>query len=218
MAKRTKAILIIASVVVVAFLGLSGYLLSSFKVITLPTGSMANTIVPGESVLCLLNGSEVKRGEIVLFKLPSDPKVIFLKRIVGLPGDRIQVHGVKVFVNDEELPEARTYIEMTNRNGAQPELPPPGGSEGNGPYRVYYTKREAGDDQSLDMMAGMKYGAIEEFQIPPGQYFVLGDCRDNSLDSRYWGTVPIENIIGKALMIIASNDPQRQSKLYQRLR
>ncbi|MBP6820188.1 MAG: signal peptidase I, partial [Acidobacteria bacterium] len=68
---------------------------------------------------------------------------------------------------------------------------------------------------SMDLASAMKYGVTEEFKIPPGQYFVMGDCRDNSFDSRYWGTVPIENIAGKALMIVASAD---SSRLYQTLK
>jgi signal peptidase I len=88
MSKRTKILLIAASIAVVVFLAIGVYVLSSFRVVKLPAGSMANTIVPGESVLCLLSNSEVNRGEIILFKLPSDPKVTYLKRVIGLPDDR----------------------------------------------------------------------------------------------------------------------------------
>jgi signal peptidase I len=212
MSKRTKILLIAASIAVVVFLVIGVYVLSSFRVVKLPAGSMANTIVPGESVLCLLTNIEVKRGEIILFKLPSDPKVTYLKRVIGLPGDRIQVRGVKVFINGAELPEARTFILLTPNQSVQPEL----SSEGNGAYQVYPEKLEVSEEDQ-DMTMGMKFGVAEEFHIPAGQYFVMGDCRNNSLDSRYWGTVPRENIIGKALMIVGSNDPQRQSKLYQTL-
>lgn len=210
---RTKIILIATSIVAAGFLAISVYMLSIFRAVKLQSGSMANTIVAGESVLCLLSGSDIKRGEIVLFKLPTDPKVTYLKRVIGLPGDRIQIQGTKVFINGGELPETITFITMTFDQAVQPEL----SSEGAGPYRVYYEKRDAGEDD-LDMTVGMKFGVDQEFHIPEGQYFVMGDCRNNSLDSRFWGTVPRENIIGKALMIVASNDPQRQSKLYQTLK
>ncbi|HMX28199.1 MAG TPA: signal peptidase I, partial [Blastocatellia bacterium] len=122
MSKRSKVFLIVASVAAIAFLAMAVFVFTSFRVVKLPTGSMANTIVPGESVLCFLSGSEVKRGEIILFKLPTDPKVTYLKRVIGLPGDRIQIRGVKVFINGAELPEERTFIELTPSQPIQPEL------------------------------------------------------------------------------------------------
>lgn len=212
MKKRVKILLAVALVGGIAFLALGVFSFLSFRIVRFPTPSMANTIIPGESVLCSLISDEVKRGDIVWFKLPTDPKVTYLKRVIGLPEDRIQVRGTKVFINDQELPEARTYIEVTDPNGRQPEI----SVEGNdGPYRVYYTKRALQENDNMDMASHMKYGVTEEFKIPSGNFFVMGDCRDNSLDSRYWGTVPRENIIGKALMIIASADSNR---LYQKLK
>lgn len=216
MSKKMKVVVLLLSIAAVAILAMGVFAFVSFRIVKLPTGSMANTIVPGESVLCLMNGSEIRRGQIVLFKLPTDPKILYLKRVIGLPGDLIQVRGAKVFINGQEFPEARTYIELTNNNGAQPELSF-NRSEGDGPYRVYYERREA-DDSPVSGEMGMKYGVTEALQIPSDRYFVMGDCRDNSLDSRYWGTVPRANIIGRALMIVATNDPKRQSKLFEPLK
>jgi signal peptidase I len=153
---------------------------------------------------------EVKRGDIVIFKFPQDPKVNYMQRIVGLPGETVQISGTKVLINGRELPEARTFIELTAEKKAMPEL----GSEGEGAYRVYYEKRDPTAEPEL---FPAMYGVAEPFQIPAGHYFVLGDCRDNSADSRYWGTLPRDLIIGKALMIVATEDPSRQEKLYRRL-
>lgn len=212
MTKRSKILLGLVVVAIVAFLVAGVYSFLSFRVVRLATGSMANTIIPGEGVLCSLGVGEVKRGDIVWFKWPVDPKVSYLKRVIGLPGDRIQVRGTKVFINDQELPEALTFVELEDPNNKAKEI----SVESNvGPYRVYYAKRVGQEDEMMDLTSGMKFGVAEEYKIPAGQYFVMGDSRDNSQDSRYWGTVPRENFIGKALMIVASADSNR---LYQNLK
>lgn len=214
MTKRVKILLGIVAVVVVLFLAMGVYAFFSVRVVRVPTGSMANTIIPGESVLCSLIFGDMKRGDIVMFKFPPDPKVSYLSRVVGLPGDRIQIQGRKVFLNDQQLPEARTIIEIgpESVNRASRELSV---ETSDGPYRVYYSTRSLEEFGDVGGQFGMKYGIVEELKIPPGQYFVMGDCRDNSMDSRYWGTVPRENIAGKALMIVASAD---SSRLYQTLK
>lgn len=214
MTKRVKILLGIVAVAVVLFLVMGIYAFFRVRVVRVPTGSMANTIIPGESVLCSLIVGDVKRGDIVMFKFPPDPKVSYLSRVIGLPGDRIQIQGRKVFLNDQELPEARTIIEIgpESVNGASRELSV---ETSDGPYRVYYSKRSLEQFEGVGGQFGMKYGVVEELKIPPGQYFVMGDNRDNSMDSRYWGTVPRENIAGKALMIVASADSSRH---YQTLK
>ena len=139
MTKRAKILLIISGVLVVAFLALGIVSFFSVRVVRFPTPSMANTIIPGESVLCSLAIGEVKRGDIIWFKFPPDPKTSYLKRVVGLPGDKIQVRGMKVFINGQELAEARTLIEIgpeVNANAAK-ELSI---ETAEGPYRVYYDK------------------------------------------------------------------------------
>lgn len=188
------------------------YAFLSLRVVRVPQGSMANTIISGESVLCSKSVSEVGQGDIVMFKWPSDPNVMFLKRVIGLPGDRIQIRGIKVFINDQELAEARTFIEMDDPGSKVKEISV---ERNEGPYRVYYIKRVWQEDEMMDQASVMKFGVAEEYKIPAGQYFVMGDCRDNSMDSRFWGAVPRENIVGKAMMIVASADSKR---LYQTLK
>jgi signal peptidase I len=186
-----------------------------FRVVTLPTGSMANTLIPGDRVLCALRGGEVKRGDIVLFKLPSNPKVMYLKRVIGLPGERAQIRGTRVYINGQELPEARTFVNLfanaQEMEGPLAEI----SSEGAGPYRVYYEKNRDSDEAFSAMM---KYGGAEEYQIPQGHYYVLGDCRDNSEDSRFWGTVPRELIVGTALMVVGSKNKGKEDRFFKPLK
>jgi len=177
----------------------------------MPTGSMANTIIPGDRLLCQISNGEMRRGDIVLFKLPTDPKVQYIKRVIGLPGETIQLRGTQVLINGQELAEARTFVDPENLQGELKEL----SSQGTGAYRVFYIKRESRGDEEFH---GAKYAIAEPFQVPPGHYFVLGDSRDNSLDSRYWGTVPHELIVGKALMIIDSKAPNGEKRAFKYLK
>jgi signal peptidase I len=169
------------------------------RLVNVPTGSMANTIVPGDTVVISTEVGQIKRGDLVIFKLPSKPEVKYIKRIIGLPGETIQMKGMKVFINARELPERRVMIEfLPDQHGPYKEL----SSEGSGAYSVYYDKStERGEE-----IPGMKFGVREEYKIPAGHYFVLGDCRDNALDSRFWGTVPAENIVGRPVSIHSSVD------------
>src|SRR5262245_538013 len=186
----------------------------SFRIVNVPTGSMANTIMPCHRVLCKLGAGNIERGEIVLFRLPNDPKYIYLKRVIGLPGETIQFRGMKVLINGQELAEARIIIDLRNDDGSFKGLHPEVSSDGAGKYRVYYAKRESGFDEDTP---GMRFGGGVAYRVPERSYFLLGDCRDNALDSRYYGTVPRENIIGKALMILDSQVPGGEKRAYTSL-
>ena len=198
---RSNKFLIVAGVLIMLVVVVGGVWYFLFFGIARPmTPSMANTIIPGDQVLYSKRVGQVQRGDLVIFKYPPDPKVQYIKRVVGLPGETIQLHGTKVLINSRELPEARTFVDLTDRKGALKEI----SSEGEGRYHVYYEKRETPD---LDYFTGEKFAKATPFLIPQGQYFLLGDSRDNSLDSRYWGTVPRELITGKVLMILSSDAP-----------
>jgi signal peptidase I len=161
----------------------------------------------------LLPTREIKRGDIIVFKFPQDAKVNYVKRVIGLPGDKVLVKGTHVFVNDKELPEQRVTINLLdNRYSAHPEIkvaPAPPGAH----YRVYYDDRDH-DTPEFGFGSETKYGVNEPVIVPPDSYFAMGDNRDNSLDSRYWGFVPRSNIIGHALYVYWSynpNDPKTKS-------
>ena len=165
----------------------------------IPSGSMEDTLLVGDHLLVdklayaphdagtakLLPYSDIKRGDIIVFRYPVDIKETFVKRVMGVPGDRIHLENRRVFLNGHPLDEP--YVAYKHS---------PSGYADNFPtapvdYPLF--------PQAVRMLAeNVEHG---EVVVPPGHYFAMGDNRDNSSDSRYWGFVPRENIIGKPLVI-----------------
>lgn len=134
-----------------------------------------------------------ERGDVAVFKLPSDNRTDYIKRVVGLPGDKIQVKDGVLYVNGEPVRRepAGSFVEDIDGRGiAVPILEEtlPGG-------RFYMT---------IDITRQGPLDNTRVYEVPPGHVFAMGDNRDNSLDSRYWGFVPRENIIGKPAIIFWS--------------
>jgi signal peptidase I len=171
----------------------------------IPTGSMENTLLVGDHVLVdklayapgdavskhLLPYEDVKRGDIIVFRNPLKINENLVKRAMGIPGDRIRLENKQLFVNGKPVNESRYVIHSTHYVDDYRDNFPcqPNASV---PERVIAMLRD-----------NVSNG---ELIVPPGQVFAMGDNRDNSLDSRYWGFVPRENIIGKPLMIYWSYD------------
>ena len=167
---------------------------------TIPSESMERTLLVGDYVLVdklsygggttgnrLLPYRKIQRGDIVVFHYPVRPQQHFVKRVVGLPGDRVRLINKRVYVNGAALDEPYVQYISAVRD----------------PYRDDFPRT---DIPSLGVTArwwGEMQKLVEDKQliIPEGSYFVLGDNRDDSQDSRYWGFVPRENIIGRPLMI-----------------
>jgi signal peptidase I len=216
MSKKGKALIVGATALFLALAGVATYFLIYYRIVHVPTGAMANTIIPGDRVLCRMHVGEIKRGDIVIFKLPTDPKVMYVKRVIGLPGETIQVKGRRVFINDKELPEERALIRLTG----EPELPivkvEPKPQDAW--YRVFYDNEGYFGDDENEINRGIKYGVAEPYRVPQGHYFLLGDSRDNSEDSRYWGTVPRELVVGEALMIYTSSAKGGEGRLFKPLK
>jgi signal peptidase I len=169
-----------------------------------PTPSMDTTVMVGDHLLVdklsysppgvasryLLPYTEVRRGDIIVFRYPIDIRQNYVKRVIGIPGDRLRIQDKMVYINGRRLQEPY----------AQHIFP------GVEPYRDNFPAAPVGPvyDRAREQMLPHVHDG--ELVIPPGQYFAMGDNRDNSLDSRYWGLVPRENIIGKPLLIFWSYD------------
>lgn len=145
-----------------------------------------------------LFGSEPKRGDVIVFKLPSDEHTDYIKRLIGLPGDTVQMRHGLLYINGVPLdrralaePEANAYLTPPSWSHDYEELLPEG---------VRHIIREEGDDRTLD--------DTPAFQVPKGHYFFMGDNRDNSQDSRtpMVGFVPADNLVGRAEVIFFSLD------------
>ncbi|HSE34124.1 MAG TPA: signal peptidase I [Pyrinomonadaceae bacterium] len=211
--------------VIMALFGMT-FIVQAVKV---PTGSMQNTITIGDHLLVnkfifapgtslpFLPQREIRHGDIIVFKYPgnrydpsrdqrADNKPIvtnYVKRVIGLPGDRIRIEGHNVFVNDRVVPEHR--IEAIEYNGKAPlrimSSPEPKPDE---KYDVYY--RPDSNEDSSDYDVFRFEGNGREITVPEASYFVMGDNRNNSEDSRYWGFVPRDLVIGRAMFVYWSYD------------
>lgn len=144
-----------------------------------------------------LAGRLPERGDVVVFRRPSDPREIWIKRVIGLPGDVVEISGGVIFVNGEPLAQRRLG---PGRDDAQPLSPVEIVAETTAAGLTYQTF-DAGPDQAGDDRAAIT--------VPEGQLFVMGDHRDNSLDSRWpaelgVGLLPTTNLVGRAERVIAS--------------
>jgi signal peptidase I len=168
-----------------------------------PTGSMEGTVLVGDHVFvdklayaphgtisgALLPYSDVKRGDVIVFRYPLDIKQTYVKRVVGIPGDRVRFEHKRLILNGKAVREPYTRL-MANRESnyldnfpQRPDIPI--------------------DRRAMEMLSHVRDG---ELVVPEGQYFAIGDNRDNSADSRFWGFVPRANIVGKPLFVFWSYD------------
>lgn len=207
--------------VIMALFGMT-FIVQAVKV---PTGSMLNTILVGDHLLVnkFIFGQDglmldkftphrpIKRGDIIVFKYPNDPTTNYVKRVIGLPGETIEMKGNSVFINGKELPEQNVLADQPLGDSYAPlEILKVSEALPGATYKAYYSYEydpaEAVIEKSL---AGQKFGIEAPFQIPTDHYFAMGDNRDNSQDSRYWGTVPKQNIVGRAWIVYYSLDTSK---------
>jgi signal peptidase I len=165
----------------------------------IPTGSMEDTLLIGDHLLVdklayapsgpvskhLLPYTPVKRGDIIVFRYPVDISQTFVKRCMGVPGDHIRIVNKQVYLNGVKLEEPYKYHKTDYIDSYRDNFP--------GEPNVNLAPG------AIDMLRNHVVNG--EVVVPPNSYFAMGDNRDSSLDSRYWGFVPRENIIGKPLII-----------------
>jgi signal peptidase I len=206
---------LIGTVVIAVFV--ITFVVQAFQI---PSESMENTLLVGDYLLVnklcygesglgdhLMPYQKIARGDIVVFHYPVDPKQHFVKRVIGLPGDRLRLINKKVWINGKALGEPYLRFLEPPNNMFRDNFPrmdiPPLNIEG----KWWLQMRKLVEDGQLI--------------VPEGHYFVMGDNRDDSQDSRYWGFVPRENIIGRPLLIYWSvknwEDPRTSNSFLDQL-
>jgi signal peptidase I len=197
-----KKIIIVSSILILTgIVGLVVLQYLFFKNVRVPTSSMSNTIVPGDCLVAHRLFGGLKRGDLVIFAYSGQPSIYYVSRVVGLPGETIFVRDALVYVNGQPIPEQRVYVKYPYdfEYGVMDET----STEGSGPYRVYYFQLDENPRRGGE--PDMTFAVREPFHIPDNQYFMMSDNRDNSLDSRFKGPVPLELIWGKPTMIYWSS-------------
>jgi signal peptidase I len=201
--------------VIVAVFLLRSFLFEPFKI---PSGSMIPTLVVGDLILVnkyhygirlpvintkVVDVNEPQRGDVIVFRYPVDPRVDYIKRIVGLPGDEVSYLNKRLAINGQDVPltalpdyyddDSMRYVLQFSEKLGEVE------------HRILVDRDRPGFIPAVANFPNRencRYSAEGVVcKVPPGHYYVLGDNRDNSQDSRFWGFVPDQNIVGKAFFV-----------------
>lgn len=200
-ARRTGFREYVESLLVTVLLALFGttFIVQAFKI---PSPSMEPTLLVGDHVLVnkflfggrgawydrVLPYREIRRGDIIVFRFPFDDHAHYVKRVIGLPGDRIKILDRSVYLNDQ-------IIEEPYKVHSGPYDP---FGENFPPVSHLFSRTNVRPEWAAQLMAHVSKGALV---VPPGKLFVMGDNRDSSLDSRFWGFADRESVMGRPLMI-----------------
>jgi len=202
--------------IVLIVLLLRSFLVEPFRI---PSGSMMPTLLIGDFILVnkftygirlpvintkLIELNTPKRGDIIVFRYPKQPSVDYIKRVIGLPGDKIAYYNKQLYINgkhikDLSLGRYQGIGQGKNMTGAE----------------LILENLETVEHDILRLPGAPSVEGV--YVVPEGHYFVMGDNRDNSNDSRYWGTVPEKNLVGKAFFIWMSWDWQNKGIGFNRI-
>lgn len=190
--------------VILAVLVIRSFIFEPFRI---PSGSMIPTLFNGDFILVnkfsyglrlpvlhkeIIDFGEPERGDVVVFRYPLDTSQDYIKRVIGLPGDRIVYRDKRLYVNGEPVRQ----MDLGRYTG--PEQEPDA-----------LLKREWLSDVVHPIVVNTGSPDRDfEYEVPPGSYFVMGDNRDRSSDSRFWGPVPAGNMVGRAFLVWMSWDPE----------
>jgi signal peptidase I len=192
-------------VLLIVFL-LRSFLYEPFRI---PSGSLEPTLLVGDFILVnkfdygirlpvfhekIFSTGDVHRGDIFVFRYPVDPSIDYIKRVIGLPGDKISYIDKVLYVNGQKMPQE--FQKNTTDKGEDGSV-----------WNVVQKQEDFfGIKHSIFQIPNRNDGDLKDVVVPPDMYFAMGDNRDDSGDSRYWGFVPDKNIIGKASVVWMSWD------------
>ena len=203
-------------ILLIVFL-LRSFLFEPFRI---PSGSLEPTLFTGDFILVnkyhygvrlpvlhtkLLEKNLPERGDIMVFRWPPNPSFNFIKRVIGLPGDKISYIHKELFVNGQKIPQ-----EYFQNNTAFDE-------SGNEWQAIEKQENLLGVKHHIYIDEAKSSHDFQEISVPEGMYFVMGDNRDDSADSRYWGFVPEQNIVGQAMVVWMSWDNIKKNIRFNRI-
>ncbi|OGT22246.1 MAG: signal peptidase I [Gammaproteobacteria bacterium RIFCSPHIGHO2_02_FULL_42_13] len=203
--------------ILLAVLVIRSFIIQPF---TVPTGSLEPTVQPGDFLAVnqfayglrlpvinkkIVSISNPKRGDIVVFEFPADTRVDFVKRVVGLPGDHLVYKNKTLYINGQEMKQTGV--------GKGIDYEPPTMTF---PVTIMQENLE-GVAHNIQINPAKKDSYVYDIMVPKGQYFMMGDNRDGSEDSRFWGFVPERDLIGKAFFIWMSWDKQKHWVRWSRI-
>tara|TARA_B100001996_G_scaffold226589_1_gene174500 strand:- start:303 stop:1052 length:750 start_codon:yes stop_codon:yes gene_type:complete len=201
--------------ILIIVLFLRSFLAEPFRI---PSGSMLPTLLIGDYILVnkyqygvrlpitkskIIEISEPKRGDIIVFRYPENEKINFIKRVIGIPGDEVRYENKNIYVNNVNYKKIEKKDHNYLNEFSRPEI-------------IMFS--ENNNKKLYDILDdNMSPSNDNIFIVPEGKYFVMGDNRDHSSDSRYWGFVPEENLVGKAFLIWFSFNSDNFSFKFNRI-